>query len=64
MAAARRSTASILLHPFARGERVDGSDFIDSGIAMAGCHVSSEYHLSDAAVDTGRSAAKARKLSR
>jgi len=64
MAAARRSTTSIMLHPCSRGERVDGSAFIDSGIAMAGCHVISEYHLSDAAVDTGRSAAKALKLNR
>jgi len=31
---------------------------------MAGCHVISEHHLSDAATDTGRSAAKALKLSR
>ncbi len=64
MAAARRSTASILLHPCARGERVEGSTFIESGIAMAGCHIISEHHLSDAAVDTGRSAAKALKLTR
>lgn len=64
MAAARRSTTSIMLHPCSRGERVDGSAFIGSGIAMAGCHVISEYHLSDAAVDTGRGAAKALKLSR
>jgi len=64
MAAARRSTTSIMLHPCSRDERVDGSAFIDSGIAMAGCHIISEYHLSDAAVDTGRSAAKALKLIR
>jgi len=64
MAAARRSTSSILLHPCSRGERVDGFAFLDSRIAMAGCHVISEHHLSDAATDTGRSAAKALKLSR
>ena len=64
MAAARRSTTSIMLHPCSRGERVDGSTFIDSRIAMTGCHVISEHHLSDAAVDTGRSAAKALKLTR
>ena len=64
MAAARRSTTSIMLHPCSRGERVDGSAFNDSGIAMAGCHVISDHHLSDAAVDTGRGAAKALKLSR
>jgi len=64
MAAARRSTTSILLHPCSPSERVDGSAFIDSGIVMAGCHVISEHHLSDAAADTGRSAAKSLKLTR
>jgi len=64
MAAARRSTTSVMLHPCSRGERVDGSSFLESRIAMAGCHVISEHHLSDAAVDTGRSAAKSLKLSR
>jgi len=64
MAAVRRSTTSVMLHPCSRSERVDGSTFIDNRIAMAGCHVISEHHLSDAAVDTGRSAAKALKLSR
>ena len=64
MAAARRSTTSVMLHPCSRSERMDGSAFIDYRIAMAGCHVISEHHLSDAAADTGRSAAKALKLSR
>ncbi len=64
MAAARRSTTSVMLHPCSPSERVDGSAFIDYRIAMAGCHVISEHHLSDAAADTGRSAAKALKLSR
>jgi hypothetical protein len=64
MAAARRSTNSIMLHPCSRSERLDGSTFINSGITMAGCHVISEYHLSDAAVDTGRGAAKSLKLHR
>jgi hypothetical protein len=64
MAAARRSTTSIMLHPCSRTERVDGLAFLDHGIALAGCHIISEYHLSDAAVDTGRSAAKALKLNR
>ena len=64
MATARRSTSSILLHPCSRDERVDGLAFLNSRIAMAGCHVISEHHLSDAAADTGRSAAKALKLSR
>ena len=64
MAAARRSTASIMLHPCTRGQRVDGLAFLDSRIALAGCHVISEHHLSDAATDTGRGAAKALKLSR
>ena len=64
MAAARRSTTSILLHPCSPSERVDGSVFIDSGIAMAGCHIISNHHLSDAAVDTGRRAAKSLKLIR
>ena len=61
MAAARRSTTSIMLHPCSRDERVDGTMFIENSIGMAGCHVESEYHLSDAAVDTARVAAKALK---
>jgi len=61
MAAARRSTSSIMLHPCSRDERVDGNIFIVNSIGMAGCHVESKHYLSDAAVDTARAAAKALK---
>jgi len=61
MAAARRSTTSIMLHPCSRDERVDGAMFIENSIGLAGCHVESKHHLSDAAVDTARAAAKALK---
>ena len=61
MAAARRSTTSIMLHPCSRSERVGGTMFLENGIGLAGCHVESEHHLSDAAVDSARAAAKALK---
>ena len=35
--------------------------FLENGIGLAGCHVESEHHLSDAAVDSARAAAKALK---
>ncbi|RZD33975.1 MAG: hypothetical protein CXT72_06945, partial [Methanobacteriota archaeon] len=54
----RRSTASILLHPCELEQRVDGALYIDNGIVLAGAHVISESVLSDAAIETGRAAAK------
>ena len=59
MTSSRRSTESILLHPCSHEQRVDATAYIDAGISLAGAHVVSDYYLSDAAVDTGRAAAKA-----
>ena len=59
MTSSRRSTESILLHPCSHEQRVDATVYIDAGISLAGAHVFSDYYLSDAAVDTGRAAAKA-----
>jgi len=59
MTSVRRSTESVMLHPCSPGQRVDASLHIQAGIGLAGAHVISDYHLSDAAVDTGRAAAKA-----
>lgn len=59
MTSSRRSTESILLHPCSHEQRVDATAYIDAGISLAGAHVISDYYLSDAAVDTGRAAAKA-----
>lgn len=59
MVAARRSTASIMLHPCREEERLDGELYIQNRIALAGTHVSNSHQLSDAAVDSGRKAAKA-----
>ena len=59
MSSARRSTESVMLHPCSHDQRVEASLHIEAGIGLAGTHVISDYHLSDAAVDTGRAAAKA-----
>tara|TARA_B100000029_G_scaffold367971_1_gene361426 strand:- start:59 stop:1084 length:1026 start_codon:yes stop_codon:yes gene_type:complete len=59
MTSVRRSTESVMLHPCSPEQRVDASLHIQAGIGLAGAHVISDYHLSDAAVDTGRAAAKA-----
>lgn len=59
MVAARRSTASIMLHPCHEEERLDGELYIQNRIALAGTHVANSHQLSDAAVDSGRKAAKA-----
>ena len=59
MSSARRSTESVMLHPCSHDQRVEASLHIETGIGLAGTHVISDYHLSDAAVDTGRAAAKA-----
>ncbi len=59
MVAARRSTASIMLHPCSEDERIDGGLYIQNRIALAGTHVANPHQLSDAAVDSGRKAAKA-----
>ena len=59
MTSVRRSTESVMLHPCSYEQRVDTTLHIESGIGLAGAHVISDYHLSDAAVDTGRAAAKA-----
>jgi len=64
MTSARRSTESVLLHPCSNEQRIDSSLHIGAGIGLAGAHVISDYHLSDAAVDTGRIAAKALTKSR
>jgi predicted NAD/FAD-dependent oxidoreductase len=54
----RRSTTSIMLHPCEPEQRVDGAQYIDNGIVLAGAHVVSDSVLSDAAIETGRTAAK------
>jgi len=59
MTSTRRSTESVMLHPCSHEQRVDTSLHIKAGIGLAGAHVISNYHLSDAAVDSGRAAAKA-----
>ncbi len=59
MVAARRSSASIMLHPCREEERVDGELYLQNRIALAGTHVANSHQLSDAAVDSGRKAAKA-----
>lgn len=64
MTSTRRSTESVMLHPCSQNQRVDASKHIEAGIGLAGAHVISNYHLSDAAVDTGRAAAKALTKSR
>lgn len=64
MSSARRSTESVMLHPCSHAQRVEASLHIEAGIGLAGTHVISDYHLSDAAVDTGRAAAKALTKSR
>ena len=61
MVAVRRSTKSVMLHPCKESERVPGDLFLDSGIALAGTHVLTSHVLTDAAVDSGRKAAKALK---
>lgn len=58
MTSVRRSTESVMLHPCSLEQRVDTALHVESGIGLAGAHVISDYHLSDAAVDTGRAAAK------
>ena len=64
MTSTRRSTESVMLHPCSQNQRVDASRYIEAGIGLAGAHVISDYHLSDAAVDAGRAAAKALTKSR
>ena len=59
MTSVRRSTESVMLHPCSHEQCVDTALHLESGIGLAGAHVISDYHLSDAAVDTGRAAAKA-----
>ena len=59
MVAVRRSSKSVMLHPCAPEERLKGEMYIDNGIALAGTHVITSHTLSDAAVDSGRKAAKA-----
>jgi hypothetical protein len=59
MVAVRRSSKSVMLHPCAPEERLNGEMYIDNGIALAGTHVITSHTLSDAAVDSGRKAAKA-----
>ena len=59
MTSTRRSTESVMLHPCSHEQRVDASLHIKAGIGLAGAHVISNYQLSDAAVDSGRAAAKA-----
>ncbi len=58
MTSVRRSTDSVMLHPCSHEQRVEASMHISAGIGLAGTHVVSDYFLSDAAVDTGRAAAK------
>ena len=58
MTSVRRSTESVMLHPCSHEQRVDTALHVESEIGLAGAHVISDYHLSDAAVDTGRAAAK------
>ncbi len=64
MTSSRRSTESVMLHPCSHEQRLDESQYIEAGIGLAGAHVISNHHLSDAAVDTGRAAAKALTKSR
>ena len=59
MVAARRSTESIMLHPCSAEERLDGELYLENRIVLAGTHVANTHELSDAAVDSGRKAAKA-----